>query len=206
MRDAGKRRKTRPVCRLNELPLGRLLCYPISNFCFWFSIWKNDGPAHAFRFCKIRRNKISVENPMAQVRQILAQNPTTRPIGLSNRKMASVFNQVNIWLSRAGLVQPQYEVHARVRVAIDVLDYEYNHYARTQSPHLSAARLPLAVRRSGLGSREPEEHHPARVFRGYVSYESTHRAAASSSSRAGLGCLVEKMWRDASRYVSSRPD
>ena len=29
-------------------------------------------------------------------RQILAQNPTTRPIGLSNRKMASVFNQVKI--------------------------------------------------------------------------------------------------------------
>ena len=26
----------------------------------------------------------------------LAQNPTTRPIGLSNRKMASVFNKVKI--------------------------------------------------------------------------------------------------------------
>ena len=37
-------------------------------------IWKSDGPS----------------------RQILAQNPTTRPIGLSNRKMASVFNQVEI--------------------------------------------------------------------------------------------------------------
>ena len=45
------------------------------------------------------------------------------------------------------LVQQQYDVptKVRVRVAIDALDYEYNHGARTQSPRLSATRLQLAV-------------------------------------------------------------
>ena len=57
--------------------------------------------------------------------------------------MASVFNHVlrskNLAVSRVGLVQQQYEVHTkvRVRVAIDALDYEYNHDARTQSPRSS---------------------------------------------------------------------
>ena len=68
--------------------------------------------------------------------------------------MASVFNQVKIELSRAGLVQQQEEVHTKIRVAIDALDYEYNHDARTQSPRLTAARLQLAIGRRGLGPRE----------------------------------------------------
>ena len=39
-------------------------------------------------------------------------------------------------------MQQQYEVNAAaVRVAIDALDYEYNHDARTQSPRLCADRL-----------------------------------------------------------------
>ena len=59
-------------------------------------------------------------------------------------------------LSRAGLVQQQDEVHTNVRVAIDALDYEYNHDARTQSPRLTAVRLQLAVGRRGLGLREQE--------------------------------------------------
>ena len=46
---------------------------------------------------------------------------------------------------RADLVQQQYEVHTKVRVAIDALDHEYNHDARTQSPCLTAARLQLTV-------------------------------------------------------------
>ena len=72
-------------------------------------IWESDGPS----------------------RQILAQNPTIRPIGLSNRKMESLFNQqVKIYLteqSRPG--QQQYEVRRRrkVWVAIVALDYKYNH-------------------------------------------------------------------------------
>ena len=127
----------------------------------------------------------------------------TRPIGLSNRKMASVFNQVKIYLSRAGLVQQQYEVYTKVRVAIDVLDYEYNHDARTQTPRLTAARLQLAVGRRGLGPREQGEQRTTRVFRGCVSCETTNRAAAH---RAGLGCFVEKVPREAPRHVSWRPD
>ena len=49
------------------------------------------------------------------------------------------------------LAQQQYEVHTDARVAIDALDYEYNHDTRTQSPRLSAARLQLAVGRRGFG-------------------------------------------------------
>ena len=93
-----------------------------------------------------------------------------------------VFNQVKIQLSRAGLVQQQYEVHtkARVRVAIDALECEYNRDARTQSPRLTAARLQLASCRSTRARtyRTRRATYPARVFCGYVSRESTHRAAA----------------------------
>ena len=59
--------------------------------------------------------------------------------------------------SRAGLIQQQYDVHTKVRVANDALDYEYHHDARTQSPRLTAARLQLAVGRRGLGPREQGE-------------------------------------------------
>ena len=48
--------------------------------------------------------------------------------------MASGIKQVKIELSRAGLVQQQYEVNANIGVAIYALDYGYNHDARTQSP------------------------------------------------------------------------
>ena len=41
----------------------------------------------------------------------------------------------------------------KARAAIDALDYEYNHDARTQSPRFTAARLQLAVGRCGLGPR-----------------------------------------------------
>ena len=68
-------------------------------------------------------------------------------IGLRSRKSLTV--------SRAGLVQQQYEVlHTEVQVAIDALDCEHNHDARTQSPRLSAGRLQLAVSRRGLGPRD----------------------------------------------------
>ena len=104
--------------------------------------------------------------------------------------MASVFNQVNIYLRRSWDIQHQYEVHASVaRVPIDALDYEYNHDARAQSPRLSADRLCKVAGRRGLGPRDQDEH-TARVFRGYLSCESMQQAAVSH--RAGLGCLVEK--------------
>ena len=80
-----------------------------------------------------------------------------------NRKMASVFNQVKICLSRAGLVQQQYKVHTKVRVAIDALDNEYNHDARTQTPRLTEARLQLAVGRRGLGPRGQGEQRTQRA-------------------------------------------
>ena len=35
--------------------------------------------------------------------------------------MASVLNQVKIWLSRAGLVQQQYEVHTKVLVRVSIV-------------------------------------------------------------------------------------
>ena len=125
---------------------------------------------------------------MAQAVRSWPQNPT-RPIGLSNRKMASGIKQVKIELSRAGLVQQQYEVHTKVRVAINALDYEYNHDERTQSPRLTAARLQLAVGRRGLGPREQGEQRTQRAsFVATRTYDimrefRTHRAAAH---RAGL--------------------
>ena len=65
--------------------------------------------------------------------------------------------------------QQQYELHADVQLAIDALDREYNHDARTQSPHLSPARLQLAVGRRGLGPRDQEEQRTHRAsFGGYV--------------------------------------
>ena len=94
--------------------------------------------------------------------------------------MASVLNQVQIWLSRAGLVQQQYEVHTkvRVRVAIDALDYEYNHDARTQWPRLTAARLELAVGRRGFGPREQGEQRTQRASFVATYHPRVHRAAA----------------------------
>ena len=81
--------------------------------------------------------------------------------------MASVFNQVKIQLSRAGLLRQQYEVHTkvrvRIRVAIDALDYEYNRDARTQSPRRTAARLQLAVGGRGFGPRVQGEQRTQRA-------------------------------------------
>ena len=81
-------------------------------------------------------------------------------------------------------------VHTKVRVAIDALEYQYNLDARTQSPRLSAARLQLAVGRRGLGPREQEEQSTKRasLVATYVSNENTHRVAAR---RDGHGCFVE---------------
>ena len=52
---------------------------------------------------------------------------------------------------------------------------------------------------AGSDLETKKSRHPARVFRDYVSYDSTHTAAAAASAAAaaachsvGLGCLVEK--------------
>ena len=68
------------------------------------------------------------------------------------------------------------KVRARVRVAIDALDYECNHDARTQSPRLTAARLQLGVGRRGLGPREQGEQRTQRA-----SYVATYEASCESS-------------------------
>ena len=82
------------------------------------------------------------------------------------------------------------KVRVRARVAIDALDDEYNHDARTLSPRLTAARLQLAVGRRGLG---PREHKEGSAPSARLSWLRIMRAdTQSSSSRAGLGCFVEK--------------
>ena len=100
--------------------------------------------------------------------------------------MASVFNQVQIYLSRAGLVQQQYEVHTkvRVRVAIDALDYEYNHDARLQSPRLTAARLQLAVGRRGLGPGEQGAQRTQRASFVATYYARVHTCLLYTSDAA----------------------
>ena len=105
-------------------------------------------------------------------------------------------------------VEQQYEVHTkvrvRVRVAIDALLYEFNRDARTQSPRLTAARLQLAVGRRGLEPREQGEQSAQRAS--FVAIRVMREYTESSSSRAGLGCFVEKIPREAPRHVSWRPD
>ena len=94
------------------------------------------------------------------------------------------------------MVQQQYEVQTEVRVAIDALDYEYNHGARTQSTRLSAARLQLAVGRRGLGTRDQEEQrtqrasvvatYRLRIIRGYTHFlVSTPTASLPLCSQGG---------------------
>ena len=103
-------------------------------------------------------------------------------------------------MSRAGLVQQQYEVHTkvRVRVAIDALDYKYNHGARLQSPRLTAARLQLAVGRCGLGPRGQGDQRTQRA-----SLVATYHARVQLGSDA---LLLKKITCEAPRHVSSRPD
>ena len=92
--------------------------------------------------------KFDFENPMAQVVRL---GPWDYQI--------EKWHPSTAWYTQ----QQQYEVNTKVRVAVDALDYEYNHDARTQSPRLSATRLQLAVCRRGLGPREQEEQRAQRV-------------------------------------------
>ena len=93
------------------------------------------------------------------------------------------------------MVQQQYEVHTnvRVRVAIDALDYEYNHDARTQSPRLTAARLQLAVGRRVLGLREQREQRTQRA-----SFVATDHARVHTEQQQrivlGSGALLKKQY------------
>ena len=121
---------------------------------------------------------------MAQVVRFWPKVRRLDPLDLSIRKRhRSLIKQNLTEQSRPGNAA----VRTKVRVAIDALEYEYNHDARTQSPRLTAARLQLAVGRRGLGPRQTRKAaHPARVFRGDVSCESTHRAAALVLGSAAL--------------------
>ena len=115
--------------------------------------------------------------------------------------MASVFNQVKLELSRAGLVQQyQYELRATVRIAINAFNYEnaINNDARTQSPRLTAARLQLAVGRCGLGPRGQGDQRTQRA-----SLVATYHARVQLGSDA---LLLKKITCEAPRHVSSRPD
>ena len=117
--------------------------------------------------------------------------------------MASVFNQVKIELSRAGLVRQQYEINTKVRVAIDVLDHEHKHDARTQSLHLTAARKQLAVGRRGPGPDNTDSSAPsARLSWLHIMREYTEQQLIV----LGSGALLKKIPREAPRHVSSRPD
>ena len=95
------------------------------------------------------------------------------------------------------------KVRARVRVAIDALDYECNHDARTQSPRLTAARLQLGVGRRGLGPREQGEQRTRRGSFVAMYHARVHRAAALA---LGSDALLKKIPREAPRHVSSRLD
>ena len=78
------------------------------------------------------------------------------------------------------------KVRARVRVAIDALDYECNHDARTQSPRLTAARLQLGVGRRGLGPREQGEQRTQRA-----SFMATYHARVHTEQQ--LSCWARML-------------
>ena len=95
-------------------------------------------------------------------------------------------------------------MHTGVRIAIDALDYEYNHDARTQSSLLSAVGLQLATGGCWLGPRDQEEQGTQRASFAITYHMRVHTAAAAAAAvaaaataaaavghRAGFGCLVE---------------
>ena len=92
-------------------------------------------------------------------------------IGLQPRK--------NVTEQSLVLQQQQYEVHTDVRVAIDALEKEYNHDARTQSPRLSAARSVEA----GSDLETKRNSAPSSPFVTYVSYDSTHIHSSSKQQQ-----------------------
>ena len=92
--------------------------------------------------------KFDFENPMAQVVRL---GPWDYQI--------EKWHPSTAWYTQ----QQQYEVNTKVRAAVDALDYEYNHDARTQSPRLSATRLQPAVGGSGLGPRDLNEQRTQRA-------------------------------------------
>ena len=92
------------------------------------------------------------------------------------------------------------EIQAVVRVANDVLDYEYNHDARTQSSRISADRLHVS---GNAGSNLETKKSSALDAR--LSWLPIIRTFTHSSKQHWVGCLVEKVPREESRDVSSRP-
>ena len=116
---------------------------------------------------------------------MLGQNLTTRPIRFSIEKW-------HRWVE-PGTAAAQ--VHTEVRVAIDALDYEYNHDARMQSPCLSAARLQLAVGRRGLGPRDREQC-TQRAFFVATYHTRVHHSSSSSSSSSRSSCWARMLgWK-----------
>ena len=92
----------------------------------------------------------------------------------------------------------QHEVHrAVIGVAIDALDYEYNHDARTQSPCLSADRLQLL---GDAGSDQETKKISAPSAR--LSWLRIIREQAASSIVLDSDAWLRKRPREAPRHVS----
>ena len=95
-------------------------------------------------------------------------------------------------------------MHTKVRVAIDALDYEHNHDARTLSPRFTAARLQLAVDRRGLEPKQQGEQLTQRA-----SFVATYHARVQTERQLIIVLgpdALKKIPREAPRHVSSRPD
>ena len=81
-------------------------------------------------------------------------------------------------------------MHTKVRVAIDALDYEHNHDARTLSPRFTAARLQLAVDRRGLEPKQQGEQLTQRA-----SFVATYHARVHTEQQLillGSDALLKK--------------
>ena len=90
-KDERKPQKRPKSNRLKSDPHKDRPCDSIPSFWFLFPIWKSNRSSYAVRYCKIRRGVRFWPK---------TSSDSARPIGLSNRKMASIFNH-------AGKNQPE---------------------------------------------------------------------------------------------------
>ena len=135
------------------------------------------------------------------VRFRFCANIATRPIG----KMASVCKNISEQsLGYTAAVRGTYGSSTS-----SDKDYEYNHAtmherSRGASPRKDYKYCSCRATRART-KRSRRSAHPARVFRGYASYESTQQPAAVSH-RAGLVCLVTKnaTWSASARLFAAR--
>ena len=146
--------------------------------------------------CSILQNPTEhklIREPDGPRRQILAQNPTTRPIRLSNKKMASVFNQ------EKNLTEQSRPGTTAVRGTHKSTSSDRYVGPRTQPRCANAVAAPRRsqttascrwTRPRTYLEKEGEQHTQRASF--VATYHT--RVQTRAASRSGRGCFVEKKY------------